>query len=181
MKKRLLSLVICMVFVLAMAGCGGSKTISGSSKAAEGSGAAGGSSAAASGDYAFKTKDVTVTINAEAKDIIDKLGNPLSKYESPSCAFGDLDVIYTYAGFEVYTYQEKKVDYIKEVTLKDDSVKTAEGVAIGDKTEKVESTYGKPDEKTDTKITYKRDKMNLVFILKGGVVEEIQYLNVRTK
>ena len=180
MKKRIIAMALCLVFCLSIVGCGGSKTISGSSKAAEGSSAANGSTAA-SGDFAFKSKDVTVTINAESKDILDKLGKPLSTYESPSCAFGDLDVYYTYAGFEVVTYQEKKVDYIKEVTLKDDSVTTAEGVAIGDKTEKIEAAYGKADESTSTKITYKRDKMNLVFILKGGVIEEIQYLNARTK
>ncbi|MBE6013896.1 MAG: hypothetical protein E7241_00820 [Lachnospiraceae bacterium] len=179
MKKRILGLVLCLVFVISAVGCGGSKTIPGSSKATDGSGAS--QSGAASGDYAFKSKDVTITINAEAKDILDKLGKALSTYESPSCAFGDLDVYYTYAGFEVVTYQEKKVDYIKEVTLKDDSVTTPEGVAIGDKVEKIESAYGKADSKTDTKITYKKDKMNLVFILKNGVVEEIQYLNARTK
>ena len=55
-------------------------------------------------DYVFKINNTEITIDAEAADILAKLGDPLSKFESPSCAFGDLDVIYTYGGYEAVSY-----------------------------------------------------------------------------
>ena len=178
MKKLVLGIVLLAAMALG-AGCGGgTKVITGSSAAG---GSQGSSAAAASGEYVFKAKDVDVHINAEAKDIIDKLGKPLSTYESPSCAFGDLDVYYTYAGFEVNTFQEKKVDYIKEIILKDDSVSTPEGVSIGEDADKVTKAYGEPTEKSDTKLEYDKEKMKLIFVLKSGKVDEIQYVTVRTK
>ncbi len=176
MRKSII-LFLSMIMLVGAAGCGGeTKVITGSS-AAKGSSAA----TAAGGEYVFKAKDVEIHINSEAKAVLDKLGKPLSTFESPSCAFGDLDVYNTYAGFEVNTFQEKKVDYVKEVILKDDSVSTPEGVSIGEAADKVEKTYGAPTEKSETKLEYAKEKMKLIFVLKSGKVDEIQYVTVRTK
>ena len=177
--KRIIAGIVTLMFCLALAGCGGgTKVITGSSAA--GSSAASGASSSAS-EYVFKAKGVELPINAESDALIEKLGEPLSKFESQSCAFGDLDVIYTYAGFEVNTFQEKKVNYIKEIFLKDDSVSTQEGVSIGEAEDKVLKTYGDPSKKTDTGIEYDKDKMKLIFIMKSGKVDEIQYVTVRTQ
>lgn len=176
MKRIIAGILVSLCLVLSLAGCGGeTKVITGSS-AAKGS-----SAAAGSGEYVFKAKDVEIHINSEAKAVLDKLGKPLSTFESPSCAFGDLDVYNTYAGFEVNTFQEKKTDYVKEVILKDDSVSTPEGISIGEAADKVEKTYGAPTEKLDTKMEYAKEKMKLIFVLKSGKVDEIQYVTTRTK
>lgn len=177
MKRIIAGILVSLCLVLSLAGCGGeTKVITGSS-AAKGSSAAAGSV----GEYVFKAKDVEIHINSEAKAVLDKLGKPLSTFESPSCAFGDLDVYNTYAGFEVNTFQEKKTDYVKEVILKDDSVSTLEGISIGEAADKVEKTYGAPTEKSDTKLEYVTEKMKLIFVLKSGKVDEIQYVTTRTK
>ena len=177
MKRIIAGILVSLCLVLSLAGCGGeTKVITGSS-ATKGSSAAAGSG----GEYVFKAKDVEIHINSEAKAVLDKLGKPLSTFESPSCAFGDLDVYNTYAGFEVNTFQEKKTDYVKEVILKDDSVSTPEGISIGEAADKVEKTYGAPTEKSDTKMEYAKEKMKLIFVLKSGKVDEIQYVTVRTK
>ncbi len=178
MKKYILSMLLVASMCL-MAGCGGggTKVITGSSAAAGNASSA----AASGGEYVFNYKGTDIPINVEAKPILDKLGEALSKFESQSCAFGDLDVIYTYPGFELNTFQEKKVDYIKELYLKDDSVSTPEGISIGEDADKVIKAYGEPNDKTDTKIEYDKEKMKLIFVLKSGKVDEIQYVTVRTK
>ncbi len=177
MRKYVLGALL--IAAMCLAGCGGgTKVITGSSAAGSNASTA---AAASGGEYVFKAKDVEVHINAPSKDIIEKLGKPLSTYESPSCAFGDLDVYYTFAGFEVNTFQEKKTDYVKEVILKDDSVSTIEGISIGEEADKVIKAYGEPTEKTDTKLEYAKEKMKLIFVLKSGKVDEIQYVTVRTK
>ena len=88
--------------------------------------------------YAFISKDVVIEMDEEAAPIIEALGEPLSYFEAASCAFEGLDKIYTYSGFEINTYPGKDKDYISSVILKDDSVTTVEGVAIGDSKEKLE-------------------------------------------
>ena len=133
MKKKIVSGILIAATVLALTGCGSSdeKQISGNvnnneqakTQQQKGAGSSKDNSKNESTgkDYVFKINNTEITIDAEAADILAKLGDPLSKFESPSCAFGDLDVIYTYGGYEVDTYQLKGVDYISAVVLQDDS------------------------------------------------------------
>ncbi len=76
--------------------------------------------------YAFIYNGVSVTMDADAAPIIEKLGEPASYFEAASCAFEGLDKMYTYSGFEIDTYPVGDKDYVSSVILKDDSVSTAE-------------------------------------------------------
>ncbi|MBR2740763.1 MAG: hypothetical protein IKD87_08870 [Oscillospiraceae bacterium] len=126
--------------------------------------------------YAFKTKDGTeIVIDAEFDQFKSALGSEKSCFESPSCAFGDLDKIWSYNGFDVYTYQVDKTDYVSSVILKDDTVGTAEKIYIGDSEEDVISAYGDPSVKDAAQIVYRKDEMSLTFILSNGTVTQIQY------
>lgn len=127
--------------------------------------------------YVFKVGDVEIEIEAEAQAYIDALGEPKSYYEAPSCAFGDLDKIYTYNGFELNTFSEGGKDYVSAVILKDDSVSTKEGVYIGDSVEKVNEVYGQYTSETSTAIVYAKGKMKLCFFIQDDVVVSIEYLN----
>ena len=41
--------------------------------------------------YVFESNGVSIAVDGEAEAYISGLGEPLSYFESPSCAFGDLD------------------------------------------------------------------------------------------
>ena len=191
MKKKIVSGILIAATVLALTGCGssGEKQISGNvnnneqAKTEQQSGAGSNQDSkkneTTGKDYVFKTKNTEITIDAEAANILSQLGDPLSKFDSPSCAFGDLDVIYTYGGFEVDTYQLKGVDYISAVILQDDSVSTQEGLYIGEDASKVEEIYGKPSEVNGTNKIYTGKNMKLTVIIKDGKVSSIQYLNLK--
>lgn len=125
--------------------------------------------------YVFTYKDVAVQVDAEAAAYVEKLGEPASYYESPSCAFNDLDKFYTYHGFEIDTYYLDGKDLVLGVVLLDDTVSTTEGICIGDAQDKVASVYGEATETTENSATYKKDDMKLVFIFKDGVVASIEY------
>ena len=127
--------------------------------------------------YVFVSNGTQITIGTEAKGIIEKLGEPLSKYESPSCAFGDLDVSYTYGGFELDTYQQDGVDYVSAVILQDDSVETPEGLYIGEEEGRVEEIYGEPTSTVSEGRIYNKGDMKLTILCKDGKVASIQYLN----
>ncbi len=127
--------------------------------------------------YAFISKDVVIEMDEEAAPIIEALGEPLSYFEAASCAFEGLDKIYTYSGFEINTYPGKDKDYISSVILKDDSVTTVEGVAIGDSKEKLEQVYGTECTVEENLMIYEKDDMKLRFIVKDGVIEAIEYVS----
>ena len=182
MKKKIIAaiLVSAMALSLALAGCGGGeKNISGnvSNKSTSSSAAQSGAGDSSDKGYIFDAKGTEIAVYAESDEIIKKLGDPKSKFEAPSCAFGDLDMTYTYSGFEICTYQMKKVNYVSQILLLDDSVSTKEGLSIGDAEDKIEQIYGKPSATKDTQRTYKQGKMKLVIITKDKKVASIQYLN----
>ena len=128
--------------------------------------------------YVFKNGDVSIAIDAEAAPILESLGAWKDYAESPSCAFEGMDKVYTYAGFEIETYCLSGVDYIACVRLLDDSVKTEKGIAIGSTKDAVKDAYGEPNEASDSALTYQTSGMKLQFLLRDGVVCDIQYLKV---
>lgn len=132
-------------------------------------------SASGSDGYIFVFQDTEVKIDADAAGIIAQLGEPLSYFEAPSCAFQGLDKIYTYNGFEMDTYPVEDKDYVSAIIFKDDSVTTAEGVGIGDSMEKMEQAYGSDSTKEDGVVVYSRDGMKLCFILKDNEIISVEY------
>ena len=170
MKKKLaLALIICLLLSLITACSGNDDKIPSGNKDETPAGPV-------ANGYAFKTKDGTeIVIDAEFEQFKTALGQEKGVFESPSCAFGDLDKIWSYSGFDVYTYQLDKVDYVSSVILKDDTVCTPEKVYIGDTAEQVIEAYGDPTTQDSRQIVYEKDKMKLVFMLSSDIVTQIQY------
>ena len=127
-------------------------------------------------EYAFQSGETVIRIDAEAKAILDALGTCRAYSESPSCAFEGMDKVYTYNGFEVETYCLGDVDYIASVQLLDDSVKTREGISIGDTAEQVMEAYGEATESSTNALIYRAQGVTLQFLLRDGKVTNIQYL-----
>lgn len=125
--------------------------------------------------YEFIYNGVSVTMDADAAPIIEKLGEPASYFEAASCAFEGLDKMYTYSGFEIDTYPVGDKDYVSSVILKDDSVSTAEGVCIGDSFEKLQQTYDGEGEENAGMRVYVKDGMKLCFIMQGQDIIAIEY------
>ncbi len=168
MKKKVLAVILaCMVF--ALCACGG-KTITKDENTS-------GSSQSASGGYVFTSNGTQIVIDAAAKETLDKLGTPIETYEAPSCAFGDMDKVWTYSGFRIDTYQLDGVDYFLDVIFTDDSVATAEGVRVGDTVDTMKQAYGEPTVMDSTQAVYEKDQMKLVFLLTGNDIKSVQYLS----
>ena len=181
MKKILFLLTCCAV--VALAGCGGDdeKVIDGTKTPTTGAAQNNQEDevkqpeVTKSNGYVFTYDGADVKIDTDAAQYVAKFGEPASYYESPSCAFDNLDKFYTYHGFEIDTYYSDGKDLVLNVVLLDDTVSTVEGLSIGDAQDKVATVYGEPTEKTDNSATYKKDNMKLVFIFKDGAVAAIEY------
>lgn len=181
MKKTIVLML--MTALLVLAGCGGNdeKVISGEVANVETDDAQTveaedtSDKNAATDGYVFESNGVSISVDGEAEAYISGLGEPLSYFESPSCAFGDLDKIYTYSGFELDTYSLEGVDYVSAVIFKDDSVSTPEGISIGDSVDKVKELYGEPESEESTIISYVKGKTKLCFLVQDGSVVSVEY------
>lgn len=172
MKKLLVTM--CLLAACMLVGCGGEdeKVIDGSNNSQQESDKNNNSGKTG---YVFESNGASVIIDAEAAPILEDLGKEESYYESPSCAFGDLDKIYVYPGFEIDTYSLEGVDYVSAVIFLDDSVSTPEGLGIGATAAKVKEVYGEPTSETATMLAYVKDHMKLCFIIKDDSVEAVEY------
>lgn len=125
--------------------------------------------------YVFTFDGTEVSVDTDASVYVTKFGEPTSYYETPSCAFDNLDKFYTYQGFEIDTYYSNGSDLVLSIVLLDDTVSTTEGICIGDAQDKVATVYGEASEQTDNSVSYQKDNMKLVFIFKDGAVAAIEY------
>ncbi len=177
MKKLLLTLLLATA-ILTFAACGSSKAPNADSSAKQEAAQDSGAEEAPTGDasWYFQKGDVKIEMNAPAEPILKALGESQSSYEAPSCAFDGMDVVYTYAGFEVLTYVENEKAVISGVVLRDDTVETAEGICIGSSKADVESAYGKKFEDGSTTLEMIKGNCQMLVILEDDTVSSIQYL-----
>ena len=163
-RKFIAAVALVMVLAIALCSCG-----SGNNSAAPNN------SGSNPKDYVFKSGSTTISMKAEAAPLLKALGAYKNSYEAPSCAFDGMDKIYSYGGFDLMTYAQKDKDLVSGVVLRDDTVETPEGIAIGSKAEDVKKAYG-DFEKDATSATYTSDNCKLLIIFENGVVTSIQYI-----
>ncbi len=168
--------------VLLLAGCGGKNEKTDAPKEAPAASAPSAEPAAAKpeasaeGDGWYFEKDgVKVYMNVPAEPVIKALGEYKNSYEAPSCAFDGMDVVYSYPGFEILTYEKGGEATVSGVVLRDDTVETAEGLFIGSDQAAVENAYGKlADGANNLRVT--KGSCELLIILTDGYVSSIQYI-----
>lgn len=125
--------------------------------------------------YIFDANGLDIMVDAKASSIIESLGEPISYFEAASCAFNGLDKIYTYAGYEITTYTDSDVDYISEISLKDDTVTTMEGIYIGSDMDSVIAAYGDNYKEDAGYYIYTKGNTRLTFVVTDGEVTAIRY------
>ena len=118
---------------------------------------------------------VSLTTDIEAAAVIEALGEPVSYFESASCAFNGLDKIYTYDHFRIETYPEGEKDIISMIVFLDDLTETPEGVSIGMTKADMETAYGTDHEEKKGMTVYKKDGKYLAFLLQDDVIKSIEY------
>lgn len=128
--------------------------------------------------YPFEVNGVTIYMNANAAPIVEALGEPLSFFEAPSCAFQGLDKIYYYSGFELSTYPIGEEDYISSIDFVDDSVTTKEGLYIGASKDEMIQAYGDKYQEEGGMYTYALENSNLTFIIEDDIITAITYIAI---
>ena len=159
MKRCLLLSLVCM-FLFA-AGCSG-QTVDGPPE---------------DGFY-FVYHETEIYMHMACAPVIEALGDALSVYEAPSCAFQGNDFYYQYDSFELSAYEKDGAAYVYSVYLLDDTVSTSEGLSIGDSEEKVLSLYGEDGLIAPGAYLFIKGNSKIKVIIKNSVVSSIEYIAV---
>ena len=125
--------------------------------------------------YKFTYNGVEIAMHADAKPVIDALGEPKSYTEEASCAFEGLDKTYYYGNIYIDTYPDGDTDRIKDVWFATDGVTTPEGIYIGSAQDQVEAAYGAAAFNGKNAYELKKGASKFTVILTDGVVSSIQY------
>lgn len=127
--------------------------------------------------YVFETNGLTISVDTKIENYTAKLGEPKGGYyEAKSCAFEGLDKFWYYDGFTLQAYQKNGEDMLYSVTFDDDTVKTKEGVKLGDSKDKVISAYGSSYKQNGTVYGYESGNMTLEITVKDDAVIGIAYV-----
>lgn len=183
-NHKLFTLLLALGLCLALlAGCGGNTN---NSQTGDGNASGGqsqntnttGGDAQDTAAFVFTNNGVEVKMNAEADPIVKALGEPVSTYDAPSCAFQGTDYIYTYDGFQINTYPLNDVNYVSSVVLISDAVSTPEGLEIGGTMEDMIAAYGEDYTEEYGMYTYTRGDSQLAVLIGDGAITSIEYLAV---
>lgn len=172
-KIMAITLSVC-VMGTALVGCGSDNAAKTSGNVVKSAGEEGSSTSDARG-YVFKADGVEIAVDMDMSTIEEKLGEPLSYFEEPSCAAQGIAKLYTYSSYEIDTYPDGDKDLVASIILKDDNVATPEGVDLSMTRADVVEAYGEDYEEAEGCIIYTKDGMKLKFILDGENLASIEY------
>lgn len=160
MKKNIRRILFALILVVSMAGlagCGKNKTKD-------------------NAVFGFAPGDSTVTLVPGERFDPAALGETAAYMEAASCYYEGLDKVFTYEGYEVTTYPAKDGDYIQDINISADNIKTPEGIGVGSTLAQVEAAYG-----TDYRVSGKMyrydvdDSKYMYFFLMNDVVKYYGY------
>lgn len=167
MKKNLIAAVCAVFMAFCISGCGnGSSTEQNVNAQAQ----------SENKGYYFESSSVKIYANDELETVVEKLGEPSGgTYEAVSCAFEGRDVFYYYDGFTIQSYESSGKRYIYSISLEDDTVKTPEGIKIGDSFSDITGVYGTEYSANGNTYVYTKDGMTLTFIMENDKAAAVTY------
>jgi hypothetical protein len=125
--------------------------------------------------FAFNMGSHVIEMDQSITDVIQMLGEPLGVFEAPSCAFDGIDRVFSYPGVQIHTYPGDDDDYVHTISLRDDSVKTMEGIYLGSSLSSVIEVYGNDFVLDSGMYTFTRGQTTLAFYVEDDMVIGITY------
>ncbi|MCL2188282.1 MAG: hypothetical protein FWC16_04370 [Defluviitaleaceae bacterium] len=196
MKKRILTFAALCLMVLVLSACGGESNGNGSTQNGnapvesiyDGNAPTIGEAStppltvnptietfAATGIFYFATQGNTIYLDANIDDVLGKMGEPISTFDRPSCAFEGVDRFFLFAGVQVMTYPINGEDRVHTIMLVDDSQTTGNGIFIGASLDDLLSAYGHDYKYSYGLYIFTRGNTTLRFNVMNNIVQTISY------
>lgn len=182
--KKIISILLTLVLLLAMAACSSDATdsaqtpngkTSNSNTPGNAGNATGSASEPAQAGEGFGLTFHDVKLVPGAAFDASALPEAASVMQVPSCAFEGTDNAYNYEAFELTAYNEGNGEVIYSIYLLDPNTATDEGLYLGDSLSRAEELYGTEYVKEDTQVTYTSGNTMLILLLQGDSVFSIEY------
>ncbi len=127
--------------------------------------------------FIFKSGKVEIKLGADAKPVIESLGEYKDKSSNGNCGGLGESTKYVYSGFILYTLTDSKgKEVIDQIDFTNDLTETPKGICIGASAEEVKKAYGTPTVEESKLIEYSSGSNFLAFDLdKEGNVDAITY------
>jgi hypothetical protein len=127
-------------------------------------------------DFALKFENYLIEMDQNISYVISALGEPISVFEVPSCAFDGIDRVFLYQGVQIHTYPLENDDFVHTISLRDDTISTTEGgVYLGLNMQSMLDAYGDDYEHESGMYKYTRGLTTLEFFIDDGVIMGITY------
>ena len=126
-------------------------------------------------DFRFTYREAEIGINAEAGQVLYRLGEPVQCTQSPSCACEGMDTTYYHGGIYLTTATVEGTERIIRAWFADDTVCTGEGLKIGDSRERAQELYGPEGFREDGIWEAVRGNTRLVITFAEDTVDGIIY------
>lgn len=125
-------------------------------------------------NYVFSHRGTAIAIGEKAPAVLEALKD-LNPQISPSASCYNSvpgqDVAYVYPGFCMQTFRLRENDpdeFIRALTVSDDSVSTPEGITIGSTREQVIAAYGEGTAGVNNSLIYNGKNMTLLIKFRDG-------------
>lgn len=182
--KKVVSVLLVLMFVIALAGCGnsGGVVVDPGAQAANAPGAVqqpqqpGASPVAQNYTLFFESNGVKIRPYDLAEAVLGSLGKPNNSFEAPSCAYQGMDKFYTYSGFQLTVNEIDGADHVTIITVTDDTVSIPQGLKIGDTQEAMLQKMGSNYQEREGSYEFVEDTTTLSILVQEGKVTQIMYL-----
>lgn len=125
--------------------------------------------------YYYQYENQKVFIGQRIEEAVAVLGEDYEYFEAPSCAAQGMDMFYYYQNLTVKANQIEQEKVVTEISFKNDTVATPEGIRISSSYADVIGKYGSEYTTNGTAIEYERGNIILMFDMKDGKVAAIVY------
>ena len=126
-------------------------------------------------DFRFVYREAEIGMNAEAGPVLYRLGEPMGCSQSPSCADAGMDTTYYHGGIYLTTSTVEGTERIARAWFADDTVRTGEGLKIGDSRSRAEELYGPEGFREDGIWESVRGNTRLIITFGEDMVDGIIY------
>ena len=131
--------------------------------------------AAEDSGFALKIGDSIISMDQNMAEVQAMLGEPRNVFEEQSCAFDGIDRVFSYPGLQIHTYPKGSEDYVHTISLRDDSIRTMQGVYLGSTMDAVIKAYGHEYKMESDVLIYTEGKTTLSFFIEDDIVTAITY------
>ena len=121
----------------------------------------------------------SIELGAVADDVIPALGEPVDRFEAPSCVHPGNDVIYTYNGYTVTTQPDADgKNIVASVEVTSDAVVLENGVTVNSTVADAKAAYGEDFTEAFGQITYAQGDLRLDITGDGDLVTALSFTYV---